>query len=716
MDAQKGDSAWEGLGLGAYDTVVGRLAGFRPREGQRAMAQEVARALSSCELGDKPGEMPDDPARAIAVVQAGTGVGKSAAYIAVGAAIAKARSARLLISTSTIALQSQLLEKDLPAIAAASPESFTFALAKGRGRYVCKDKLLRHALIETASQDLLDFGEEPLPPATGAAALAQEQRVSFYRRLVDAIGAGWDGDRDTLEAPPAPEDWIPVAAERHTCTVKACPQFDDCAYYRARRKLADVDVIVANHDLLLASVNARVLPELSDCLLVVDEAHHLPKKAVDQFAASMDLTRLRWLDKVPKALAQVASELSVTLPEAIEPAASELRAALAELARLLMDNVRAEGVEADGVHRLGEVEVHELLGEPLRVVSVHAATLMDAASKLATELRARMRDNPGSTRLTALFAALGGFVPHLTAAREASEGLLAQGEAARRTAKWCSFDTDGTYIGIKLHACPILPGDLLRHHLWSRVRGAVLTSATITSCGNFGFFLREGGLSGDPDVRTAAVPSPFDYARQGRIVVRQTRASPKDLAAFNAEVAQLLAHEIEQLQGGGLALFTSRRHMEQAVEAVASLDPRLRERVLVQGSKPRGALVAEHARRVQAGEPSVIMGLASFGEGLDLPGDLCRELWITKLPFGSPDDPVGEARAEFVEASGGNAFADLVVPETGVRLLQWTGRGIRTETDTARITIFDRRITEQAYGRRILAGLPPYPVEVVKPD
>ena len=162
--AHEGDSAWEGLGLHAYDTVVGRLAGFRPREGQRAMAQEVARALSRCEPVEPNGERLDDPARAIAVVQAGTGVGKSAAYIAVGAAIAKARSSRLLISTSTIALQSQLMEKDLPAIAAASPESFTFALAKGRGRYVCKDKLLRHALIETASQDLLDFGEEPPAP------------------------------------------------------------------------------------------------------------------------------------------------------------------------------------------------------------------------------------------------------------------------------------------------------------------------------------------------------------------------------------------------------------------------------------------------------------------------------------------------------------------------------------------------------------------------
>jgi ATP-dependent DNA helicase DinG len=322
-----------------------------------------------------------------------------------------------------------------------------------------------------------------------------------------------------------------------------------------------------------------------------------------------------------------------------------------------------------------------------------------------------MKDNPGATRYPALYATLGSFAPHLVAAREAAEGLLTQGDDARRTAKWCSIDTSSGFIGLKLHACPILPGDLLRHQLWAKVRGAVLTSATITSCGSFNFFLSESGLSFDEDVQTLAVQSPFDYTRQGRIVVRQTRAQPKDLDAFNAEASRLLAQDIAQMEGGGgLALFTSRKHLEQAYE---SLERRLRDCVLVQGSKPRGALVAEHARRVEAGQPSVILGLASFGEGLDLPGDLCRQLWIMKLPFGSPDDPEGEARSEYVQASGGNAFSDLVVPQTGVRLLQWTGRGIRTETDTARITLFDRRITEQSYGRRILAGLPPYPVEVV---
>ncbi|MFD0667585.1 ATP-dependent DNA helicase DinG [Ramlibacter sp. MAHUQ-53] len=697
-------SDWEALGLAAYDGLIGRLEGFRAREGQRAMAQEVARTLARGELGEVAG----DPDCAIAVVQAGTGVGKSAAYISAGAAIAKARGTRLVISTSTVALQSQLLEKDLPALAAVAPVRFTFALAKGRGRYVCQDKLLRHALIETGTQDLLDFGDDP--PAPTPSGDAHEARVRFYRGLADAVAAGWDGDRDTLPAPPPPEDWAPVAAERHTCTVKACAHFDECAYYRARRKLADADVIVANHDLLLASMNARVLPELSDSLLVIDEAHHLPRKAVEQFAASMDLSRLRWLDKAPRALAGVAAELEVTLTQPVEPAARELRTALTELARVLVEHLGRDEPVPTGARRLDEAEVQELLREPLRQVAAHAATLMNAANALATELRSRMRDNPGATRLTAMFAALGGFAPHLTATREAAEGLLAEGDAARRTAKWCSVDTDGSFLGIKLHACPILPGDLLRQNLWSRVRSAVLTSATITSCGSFGFFLSEAGLSRDPAVTSLAVKSPFDYARQGRIVVRQTRASPKDLAAFNAEVVALLVREIEALQGGGLALFTSRRHLDQAVEA---LGERLRDRVLVQGARPRGALVAEHARRVRAGQPSALLGLASFGEGLDLPGDLCRELWITKLPFASPDDPVGEARADYVEANGGNAFSDLVVPETGVRLLQWTGRGIRTETDTARITIFDRRITEQAYGRRILAGLPPYPVEVV---
>lgn len=709
-DTQAGASGaadWEALGLATYEAVVARLAGFRAREGQRAMVHEASRVFAHGELG----ETPDEPERAIAVVQAGTGVGKSAAYSTAGTAIAKARGARLLIATSTVALQSQLMEKDLPALSAASPIPFSFALAKGRGRYVCKDKLLRHALIDTAAQDLLDFGDTIALPGTAAQA---EARVQLYRRLADAVDKGWDGDRDSLDAPPAPEDWAPVAAERHTCTVKACQHFDDCAYYRVRRKLAQVDVIVTNQDLLLASMNARILPELSDCLLVIDEAHHLPAKAVEQFAARLELDRLRWLDRLPKALATVSAELETSLPPDIDTTLRSMREALHALSRLVLDRFGAEIDEAGGVRRLAEIEVHELLAEPLKAVAAGAAALMAAAGAQGAALKERMREQPGATRLQALYTALGASMPPLAAALESTERLLTEGEDARRTAKWCSFDPLGTALGISLHACPILPGELLRRQLWSRVRSAVLTSATLTSCGSFDWFLREAGLRGDPAVRAVAVPSPFDHAAQGALVVQRTCAAPRDFNAYNAEVAVRLAQAVDALgSGGGLALFTSRRHLQQAVDAITDLDPALQARILVQGTQPRGALVAEHARRVRAGQPSVLLGLASFGEGLDLPGDLCRHLWIMRLPFGSPDDPVAEARAEFVEAAGGNAFADLVVPQAGVRLLQWTGRGIRTETDTARITVFDSRLVDQAYGRRLLAGLPPYPVQVV---
>lgn len=713
-DAGFPDGSWQSLGLAAYDVVLGRAAGFRPRPGQRAMAAAAAQALAAGELGDTP----EEPRRAVALVQAGTGVGKSAAYITTGAAIAKARGTRLLISTSTVALQSQLLEKDLPALSAASPVPFTFALAKGRGRYVCKERLLREAKLEEATQDLLDFGELPAgggPAAAATPLAADEARVRWWTGLADALATGgWDGDRDSLPLQPAPGDWEPVAAERHTCTARACPHFDDCAYYRARRRLADVDVIVANHDLLLASVSARVLPDLSQTLLVIDEAHHLPQKAVEQFAAHMDLTRLRWLERAGRVLPGVAGELKLPLPPGTEEAVPALRAALHALAALLQRS-GDEAVAGNGVQRLSEAMVHEVMGEPLRAAARGAALLLAAASGLGGELKARMREQPGATRLAALYAALGALAPPLAAAQETAERLLTEGEDARKTAKWWTAEPEGTGVGLRLHACPILPGELLRQHLWPRVRAAVLTSATLTSCGSFDFFLREAGLARHPGLRTLAVDSPFDHARQGAIVVRRTRHAPRALDAFHAEVACLLAHEIAQLPaGGGLALFTSRRHLEQALGALQDLDPALlRERVLVQGAQPRGLLVAEHARRVRAGQPSVLLGLASFGEGLDLPGDLCRHLWIAKLPFGSPDDPVSEARATWVEENGGNAFSDLVVPATGVRLAQWTGRGIRSETDTARITIYDSRLVDQPWGRRLLAGLPPYPVEVL---
>ncbi|RYG20948.1 MAG: ATP-dependent DNA helicase DinG, partial [Burkholderiales bacterium] len=259
--------------------------------------------------------------RRIAVLQAGTGVGKSAAYLAVGIAIALARKTRLVVSSSTVTLQEQLTFKDLPQLRAVMPHPFSFALAKGRGRYVCRTKLLRK--VGRSSDESLAFDDDDVPAAerrNAAPASAPGQRIAFYRTLANALERGWEGDRDSLPESPAREDWGPVAADRHTCTVRACPEFGRCSYYKARKQLAASYVLVVNHDLLLASIGTRMLPELDGALLVLDEGHNLPKTAAEQFASALDLSRLRWLDKFPTVLGTVAAALD----EAGTPGASRM--------------------------------------------------------------------------------------------------------------------------------------------------------------------------------------------------------------------------------------------------------------------------------------------------------------------------------------------------------------------------------------------------------
>jgi ATP-dependent DNA helicase DinG len=274
-------------------------------------------------------------------------------------------------------------------------------------------------------------------------------------------------------------------------------------------------------------------------------------------------------------------------------------------------------------------------------------------------------------------------------------------------AKWLKSDTSSGLVFLTAHACPIVPGDLLRHSLWSKVRGAVVTSATLTSCGSFDYFLKEAGLVNNPNVSTLEVESPFNYRTQGELIVVETTADPKNAEAYTQEMVGELMNDLGQVEHGALVLFTSRVQMKAAVDALSAT---LQSVVLVQGQMARTKLLGAHQARVEAGLPSIIFGLQSFGEGLDLPGELCETVFITKLPFNPPSDPVEEARSEWLKSIGRDPFAELVVPATGIKLLQWTGRAIRTEDDHATVICYDRRLLRMAFGRRMLNGLPPYAV------
>ncbi|OIQ79005.1 putative ATP-dependent helicase DinG [mine drainage metagenome] len=697
------------LSLAAFDQMVSATPGFRSRLGQREMAQRIATALHGISLGDQT-----DPQQAIAVIQAGTGVGKSAAYLSTTLALALARKTRVVVSTATVALQEQLMTKDLPALAAVSDTPFVYALAKGRGRYVCKLKLERIAGSGNADgSDLFDADADAVPATFPGHPLVrdgqdpQERRMKLYASLADAVAAHqWDGDRDTLPEPPDPRDWAVVAAERHTCTARHCPLFRDCSYYNARTRLAQAQVIVANHDLVLASLGMKALPDLDNCLIVFDEGHHLPAVALEQFACAMDLTGLRWLDKLARILPDVAEKMSYALPPGVPEQAQQLKLALLDAGRLAMDLLRLGNTSFATVHRFNDGQLPAALIEPMTLLHAHAQGLSSVLQAMGAELKLRARQDPAqAARCSLLYAQLGQMAPRLGSVLETSALLLSH--EAQPLAKWLKSDTSSGLLSLSAHACAIVPGEVLRSKLWSQVRGAVVTSASLASCGNFEFFLAETGLADLADVSTLAVDSPFDYRAQGQLVVVQTLANARHVDAYTREMVAALLADLRQVTHGALVLFTSRVQMKAALDA---LDAALLEGVLVQGRMSRSRLLASHADRVESGQASVIFGMQSFGEGLDLPGQLCETVFIAKLPFGAPTDPVQEARAEWLKRQGRDPFAELVVPATGIKLLQWTGRAIRTENDQARVVCYDKRLLTMAFGRRMLQGLPPYAV------
>ena len=710
-------SAWATHALQAFDNVVAAQAHLRPRAGQREMAAQVAHTFAHAHLG-KPTEGEDSPpntavAPSIAVIQAGTGVGKSLAYSAPAIAMALQRGTRVVISTATVALQEQLVNKDLPALAAHLGQPFRYALAKGRGRFVCQLKLERLVgssdLYPEEADDL--FGETlPTKPVAQAERQAQQQ---FYASMAEALAQGrWDGDRDSLDTPPAPEAWSPVAAEGSSCTGRHCPAFQSCSYYERRKELVAAQVIVVNHDLLLSSLGARLLPELDNCLLVLDEAHHLPATALAQFANSMDLSRLQWLDKLTSRALRIGQLLEVEEIADIPQHSSGLRQAMGQLAQAAMaqygETLKSpEARFGPASARIPRGVLPEALLPPLEAVLAHSMGLLDVLRAIAKALRSTIKETPDEApRLAALYAQLGSLAPRLEAVFATTELLLhtpAPGQAP--AAKWFTLEMDGEWIALQAHASPILPGSTLRQHLWSQVRGAVLTSATLTSCGSFDFFLREVGLHDLPTLATLEVASPFDYPSQGVLWAHHTQADPKHAGPFTQEMVHTLLHDLASVQTGALVLFTSKEQMRQAVDALPSA---LRSKVLVQNTMPRFALLNKHREQVEAGQASIIFGMQSFGEGLDLPGALCASLFITKLPFAPPDDPVGEARAEWLRSSGRNPFTDLVVPATAIRLAQWVGRAIRTEHDQAQVYCYDRRLCVTSYGQQIQKSLPDF--------
>jgi len=676
---------------------VARLLGApEDRPSQRDMAAYVADAYNE---------------GGVALLEAGTGVGKSFAYLVPAILWALQNGERTVVSTNTINLQEQLVGADLPMLAKAlgtADRPVRYALLKGWRNYVC------HARLHQA------LG------AVGT--LLEPERRDELEAITAWAKTSTDGSLSTLAFEPSDEVWDEVAAESDLCTRLRCPHFNACFVFAARRRAADADVVVVNHHLLASDLavrqaqgnweDAAVLPPYRR--LVLDEGHHLEDTAAEHLgkqATSRGVERLLSrlergnrgvLPALRAALAQEADDVAredalALVRERLTPGLAEARRAAEQLFRLLEAHLAGQ---PENVVRLTDAFAEgavwaEGLGDALTNLGFTFGRLRDAVVALVERLT---RDEPPGDRLAQLLAELRGVANRLDGARDAVATALKPPPGAPPLVRW--MERRGA-AHLALAAMPLDLAPLLKAVLFDRIETVVVTSATLAVGGEFGFLTGRLGLD-LPPVRQGpreVLPSPFNFRDQCLFAIPDDLPEPRGDAEGHAGATVDVVCDVARAADGGLfVLFTSYRALRAAATALRAR-PEVAGRwpLLVQGEQPRDLLL----RRFRHAGSAILLGTDSFWEGVDVPGMALRALVIAKLPFRVPTEPVTAARLERIEEQGGDPFNEYLVPLAALKLKQGFGRLIRARTDVGVVVLLDRRVTSKRYGAALLAGLPP---------
>ena len=682
--------------LGAAGPVAAKLPRYEDRPSQREMAMEIARLYNDGGVG---------------LLEAGTGVGKSLGYLVPALRWAAANGERTIVSTNTINLQEQLVRKDLPFLAGAlTDQKVRFALLKGWRNYLC---LLRLDQAAGSGAALFEDG--------------MQQELTTIKQWAERTA---DGSLSDLPTAPRPEVWDEVAAEPDICQRFKCPHYDQCFLFKARREAAQADVIVVNHHLLLSDVavrrasqnweDAAVLPAYSR--LVIDEGHHLEDAAASHLGSSVTRRALQRLfnrlDRRGKGLLpalmgrlsssnDLLSTASLDLVHArLAPAVHAARDQASMLFDLLDMFLQESG---QSVVRLTDAfATHPIWNAGLRRVLDETLSQIELLGDGLRLVRERME---GSVRLEESLA------PLLNEMRAVARRLASAGDGLRAaldppdsagTVRW--IEVKGRDRSVVVSSVPLDLAPILREDLFGRTHTTVVTSATLAAGGDqtprrFDFLAARLGVKDSAtSLRTAVFASPFRYQEQAALFVPQDAPAPNvDGDAHFRAVARMTMDVATASDGGMFVLFTSHRDVRAMASELRARGADRRWPLLVHGEEMRDQLLA----RFRDAGRAILLGTASFWEGVDVPGDALRALVIAKLPFRVPTEPVTAAQCEAIEARGGNSFSEYMLPHAALRLKQGFGRLIRSATDRGVVVIADPRVVTKRYGRELLDGLPP---------
>jgi ATP-dependent DNA helicase DinG len=622
------DIAWL---FSAEGPLASALAGYAPRPQQVAMAKRVAATLD---------------ANGILVAEAGTGTGKTLAYLLP----ALAHGGKVIVSTATKALQDQLFEKDIPLARRVIGVPVHVARLKGRANYVCRYHLERYL---------------------AAGRFERREDHAYLSRIARFAESAGSGDKaECLDVPESHPVWQRAVSSRENCLGGECPQFRDCFVMAARKQALEAEVVVVNHHLFFADLwlkdegVSELLPASN--VVILDEAHQLEDTATVFFGETLSSGQCIELAQDAERAAKVFAGDSPGLPKAagaLEKAARDLRLAFPTLP------VKQTADEALKLPAL--LKALESLSAALGGLSAALESQAERAQELA-QCHGRVAQ------------------VHALLSRWQEEH---DGERVR----W----VETTPRAVLLHSTPLSVAELFGQQVKDDARAWILTSATLSVAGDFTHLLSRLGLEG---AEIFSVESPFDYPRQGLLYVPENLPEPNRPEHTDAVVDAALP-VIEASGGRAFLLFTSFRALDRAR---ARIETAFKDRgwdypLLVQGDAPKNKLL----EAFRAAGNAVLLGAYSFWEGVDVPGDALSVVIIDKLPFAPPDDPVVAARIRHIEAAGGNGFMAFQLPAAAIALKQGAGRLIRTESDRGVLMLCDPRLVSKPYGKRLLAALPP---------